>query len=311
MHRPGRCSSRAYVPSGPRWRRKRWNSRARMSPEGTSSGDRSLLALGGLLEPFDERLDVGVALHGEADLALVVGRRRPRARRRRPRRRQAFEPAHERQRRLRVGGRGDVVGDARPQARRGQPGLRRRRCAGRRRSRSGPRSWRPCSPGARPATGRRRARSSPPGGCAGRRRAARPSETTSCTPSASARSTRCALNARQRIDGSTPWTSTRSRGARGARASKTSTVGQTISRASAVGEADRRGGWPGSRRTPRSRSARSGARPAPRRGRRRALEAASPASFQPWKAQTIAGALRPSGRRSQIRAASEPPYIMA
>src|SRR6202795_4452629 len=32
-----------------------------------------------------------------------------------------------------------------------------------------------------------------------------------------------------------------------------------------------------------------------------ALEAASPASFQPWNAQTIAGALRPFGRRSQIR----------
>src|SRR5436305_14230792 len=32
-----------------------------------------------------------------------------------------------------------------------------------------------------------------------------------------------------------------------------------------------------------------------------ALEAASPASFQPWNAHTIAGALRPSGRRSQMR----------
>ncbi len=31
--RPG-----AYFPSSPRWRRKRWNSRASMSPEGTSSG---------------------------------------------------------------------------------------------------------------------------------------------------------------------------------------------------------------------------------------------------------------------------------
>src|SRR6185312_6015124 len=31
-----------------------------------------------------------------------------------------------------------------------------------------------------------------------------------------------------------------------------------------------------------------------------ALEAASPASFQPWKAHTIAGARRPSGRLSQI-----------
>src|ERR1700704_4592900 len=31
-----------------------------------------------------------------------------------------------------------------------------------------------------------------------------------------------------------------------------------------------------------------------------ALEAASPASFQPWNAHTMAGALRPSGRRSQM-----------
>src|SRR3977135_4303419 len=31
-----------------------------------------------------------------------------------------------------------------------------------------------------------------------------------------------------------------------------------------------------------------------------APEAASPASFQPWNAHTIAGALRPSGRRSQM-----------
>ena len=43
-----------------------------------------------------------------------------------------------------------------------------------------------------------------------------PSDTTICTPSASARSTISALNVRQRIDGSTPCTSTRSRGARGA-----------------------------------------------------------------------------------------------
>src|SRR5580658_1246266 len=32
-----------------------------------------------------------------------------------------------------------------------------------------------------------------------------------------------------------------------------------------------------------------------------AVEAASPASFQPWNAQTMAGARRPSGRRSQIK----------
>ncbi len=57
-----------------------------------------------------------------------------------------------------------------------------------------------------------------------------PSETTTCTPSASARSTICELKLRHRIEGSTPWTSTRSRCARGAGASKTSTEGQLISR---------------------------------------------------------------------------------
>jgi hypothetical protein len=44
-----------------------------MSPEGTSWRRALLFAFGGLLEPFDERLDVGVALHGQPHLALVVG----------------------------------------------------------------------------------------------------------------------------------------------------------------------------------------------------------------------------------------------
>ena len=35
---PAACDAVTYFPSGPRWRRKRWNSRASMSPEGTSSG---------------------------------------------------------------------------------------------------------------------------------------------------------------------------------------------------------------------------------------------------------------------------------
>ncbi len=57
-----------------------------------------------------------------------------------------------------------------------------------------------------------------------------PIVTTTCTPSASARSTMWLVNARHRIDGSTPCTSTRSRGARGALASKISTIGHLISR---------------------------------------------------------------------------------
>ncbi len=81
------------------------------------------LGVGRLLEPFDERLDVGVALHRQADLALVVGgrglelgdvHRHPD---------QDFHAPQQRQRRLRVGGRGHVVGHRRPQARRRQPGV--------------------------------------------------------------------------------------------------------------------------------------------------------------------------------------------
>ena len=198
-----------------------------------------LVALGRLLQAFDERLDVGVALHGQPDLALVVAGGRPPARRRRRRRRSGLPasapapaPPSGWWPRRRSGGRRPTGSPT------GSPASR-RRCAGRRRCRSAPRSSRAQTRGAPSAPGRRRSRSSRPGAYAGTSPSSAPSETTTCTPSASARSTRCALNARQRIDGSTPCTSTRSRGARGARASKTSTDGQTISRALAAVELDR------------------------------------------------------------------------
>ena len=85
-----------------------------MSPEGTSSGAVVVLALGRLLEAFDERLDVGVALHRQPDLALVVGGGRLQLGDVDRDADQAFHAAHQRERRLRVGGGGDVVGDARP-----------------------------------------------------------------------------------------------------------------------------------------------------------------------------------------------------
>ena len=75
------------------------------------------IAGGRLLEPLDERLHVGIALHGDVDLALVVGGRglefggvdrHPD---------EPLELAHQRERRLRVRGRRDVVRDRRPQAR--------------------------------------------------------------------------------------------------------------------------------------------------------------------------------------------------
>ena len=59
-----------------------------------------------------------------------------------------------------------------------------------------------------------------------------PSVTTSWVPSASASSTITLLNPRQRSDGSLPTSSTRSRGARGTRASYSSTTGHTTWRVS-------------------------------------------------------------------------------
>ena len=121
----------------------------------------------------------------------------------------------------------------------------------------------------------------------------------------------CALNARQRIDGSTPCTSTRSRGARGAGASKISTVGQTISR-SLVSSSCKRCRAVGLEVVELLGvdAARSAARRAPRRGRRprsrrRRRRRSSPETRRPWPG--------PSGRRDggpRSAAASEPPYIM-
>ena len=61
------------------------------------------------------------------------------------------------------------------------------------------------------------------------------------------------------------------------------------------------GAWPGSRRTPRGRSSRSATPSSDAPTNCSAAEAASPASFHPLKAQTRAGARRPSGRLSHRR----------
>ena len=142
------------------------------SPEGTSSRVYGLVVLGRLLQALDERLDVGIGLHRQADLVFVVGggllqlgdvdRDAD----------QHFDPAHQRQRRLRARGRRHVVGHARPDARRGQPGLRRSVCAARRRSRSGPRSVEAFMPRRSISAGSDASPSSPPAASAARRPAA-------------------------------------------------------------------------------------------------------------------------------------------
>ena len=205
-----------------------------MSPDGSSSGELLLFAVRRLLQAFDERLDVGIAAHRQPHLALVVGGRRSRARTRPPTRRSALRscaaaPAP-------PSGWPPPPRSAAPPPTGSPTAAPRARtpCAARRRSPSAPRSSTAGCRGARAAPRRRRGRSSPTGRVCGTSPSSAPSVTTTCTPSASARSTMCVLNARQRIDGSTPCTSTRSRGARGACASKISTVGHSISRASAV-----------------------------------------------------------------------------
>ena len=126
-----------------------------------------------------------------------------------------------------------------------------------------------------------------------------PSVTTIWQPSASARSVIEVQNVRHFIDGSGPPSRTRSRGARGTRASKISTVGQVISRVCpSVSLISGRVAWK-SKKSSGSRLAKRSA-PSEEPTNCSAAEAASPASFQPLKAQTSAGARRPSGRRSQI-----------
>src|SRR5829696_387221 len=125
-----------------------------------------------------------------------------------------------------------------------------------------------------------------------------PSVTTICTPSASASSTTVAQNVRQRYAGSGPVRITRSRGARGTRASCTSMSGHSIRRwwlpdSRTVGRVD----WKSTNSSGSITAKRSAPSPAPRKVS--AEEADSPASFQPLNAQISAGARSPSGRRSQ------------
>src|SRR5436190_450904 len=74
-----------------------------------------LLLLGGLLEALDEGLDVGVALNGEGDLALVVGGGRLELAGVDGDADQALELADQGEGGLRVGRGGDVVRDRGPQ----------------------------------------------------------------------------------------------------------------------------------------------------------------------------------------------------
>ena len=127
----------------------------------------------------------------------------------------ALELAQQRERGLRVRRGGDVVRDRGPQARGRQARVRAggvqhaddpgRALVGRRRA----------GRGARSALRRRRRPVIETGRVCGTSASSAPSVTTICTPSASARSTPCAQNVRQRIDGSGPASRTRSRGARG------------------------------------------------------------------------------------------------
>src|SRR4051812_37765129 len=125
-----------------------------------------------------------------------------------------------------------------------------------------------------------------------------PSRTTSWTPSASARSTTTREKPRQRIAGSGPESSTRSRGARGTRAAWISNSGHSILRV--VPSTSRTTGRVDWKSTKSSGSmTANGSAPRPPATNDSAEVADSPASFQPLKAQTSAGARRPSGRRSQ------------
>src|SRR3954449_263486 len=73
---------------------------------------RRLLLLGrGALEPLDERLHVRVGLDGAIDLALVLARGLLELARVHSDADDALELAHQRERTLRVGRDGDVVGD--------------------------------------------------------------------------------------------------------------------------------------------------------------------------------------------------------
>ena len=89
----------------------------------------------------------------------------------------------QRQRRLGAGRLRDVVGDRGPDGHRGDPGRAGRRPGRRRRCRSGPRSGTARRRARRSGRGRTTYRSPAPGACAACPRAARPSVTTSSTPS--------------------------------------------------------------------------------------------------------------------------------
>jgi hypothetical protein len=127
-----------------------------------------------------------------------------------------------------------------------------------------------------------------------------PSVTTIWVPSTSARSTTSWQNVRQRMDGSLPDRRMRSRGARGTRAAKISSSGQSISRVRpSTIRTFGRVAWKSKNSSGSMRAKRSAFSADPTNCR--AADAASPASFQPLNAHTSAGARSPSGRVSHSR----------
>ena len=183
------------------------------------------------LQTLHERLDVRVRLHRQAHLVLVLAGGLLQLGDVHRHAHHQLQLAQQRQRRLR---------DWRPRRRSGErsptrspkagPLVRTWRAAPPR-SRLDPRSCSLSSPTARSSRRRRRSPSSPPAG-SGERRPAGPRASPRAARRAPRRGPRSAqLNERQRIEGSAPCTITRSRGARGARASRISTDGQEITRA--------------------------------------------------------------------------------
>ena len=193
------ASPRRLARPAPRWRRKRWNSRASTSPDGSCDGSgapsSSSAARSRLL---DERLHVGIHLDGARDLALVLDRGVLELGGVDGDADEALEPAQERQRALRVRDDRDVVRHRGPQRRARHAGVRARvvqhaddpgrPLVGRRRRGSSRSTSASSDANAVTLTGRE----------CGTSASSAPSVTTICTPSASASSITVSQNVRQR-----------------------------------------------------------------------------------------------------------------
>jgi len=247
-----RCMHRSEPPRGrsasslPRWRRKRWNSRARRRRRGSPQPPR-LVRPWRAARALDERLDVGSDWTARPTGARSRGRDLELA----AVHRHATSPSSCGQRQRGFGSaRGHVVGTLATGSPTGCRAPRNSRAA--RDDPVGPRSR--CRAGRALAQGLVRRRAADLDRHAvGDVGSSAPSETTSCTPSASTRSAISVVRVRQRIDRSGPPSSTRSRGARGTRAAKTRNRPHDLASLAV----DQRHLWAqptGSRRTPPGRS---------------------------------------------------------